>query len=258
MTFKKFGALLLAGAMMTGTLGVMSPTQAKAATSENTYTMKVPANVDIQKSGWNSLGNIQITGPVGSLKKVTVTATTINGFKLMDEVGTNSVSYIMKTAENGSEQKSFEFAAASINEDGGASQAFGVDVDDFAGKPVGTYTDTIRFTGTMSEGLAYSEADALGVEIANGNNSLYFHLEGLKSGTIDYTIEFNESSTDYMGNLQINGNVFTFTCGEVKFELDFSNKKYKFIQNNSNFEWMNIMHEKATGERDYWVNNLQP
>ena len=32
MTLKKFGALLLAGAMMTGTIGVMSPTQAKADT----------------------------------------------------------------------------------------------------------------------------------------------------------------------------------------------------------------------------------
>lgn len=41
MTLKKFGALLLAGAMMTGTLGVMSPTQAKAATPANTYTMTV-------------------------------------------------------------------------------------------------------------------------------------------------------------------------------------------------------------------------
>ena len=32
MRLKKFGALFLAGAMMTGTIGVMSPTQAKADT----------------------------------------------------------------------------------------------------------------------------------------------------------------------------------------------------------------------------------
>lgn len=149
MRLKKFGALLLAGAMMTGTIGVMSPTQAKAATPANTYTMKVPANVDIQNSGWNSLGNIQITGSVDSGKKVTVTAATTNDFALKN--GNNSVSYTLKKAENDTNATtSFEFDAASINAEGGASQAIGVDVADFAGKPAGNYTDTITFTGAIS------------------------------------------------------------------------------------------------------------
>lgn len=150
MTLKKFGALLLAGAMMTGTLGVMSPTQAKAAAPANTYTMEVPANVDIQKSGWNALGDIKITGSVDTGKKVTVTASTTNNFALKN--GNNSVSYTLKKAENDTNTTtSFEFDAASIKAEGGASQTIGVDVEDFAGTPAGTYTDTITFTGTMSE-----------------------------------------------------------------------------------------------------------
>lgn len=149
MRLKKFGALLLAGAMMTGTIGVMSPTQAKA-TETNTYTMTVPADTAIQSAGWNLLGNIAITGTVDTGKKVTVTAETRNSFALKSEAG-GSVSYTMKTASNDTESKtSFEFDAASINE-GSASQAIGVDVEDFSGKAAGTYTDTITFTGTMSD-----------------------------------------------------------------------------------------------------------
>lgn len=148
MRLKKFGALLLAGAMMTGTIGVMSPTQAKAAET-NTYTMTVPADTAIQSAGWKSLGNITITGTVDTGKKVTVTAETRNSFALKS--GDNSVSYTIKTASTDEEAKtSFEFDAASINE-GRASQTIGVDVDDFSGKAAGTYTDTITFTGTMSD-----------------------------------------------------------------------------------------------------------
>ena len=151
MTLKKFGALLLAGAMMTGTLGVMSPTQAKAATPANTYTMTVPADMDIQNSGWNSLGNIEITGKIDEAKKVTVTATTANHFALTSEVG-GSVAYTLKKAETDTAATtSFEFDAASINAEGGASQTIGVDVADFSGKAAGAYTATITFTGTMSE-----------------------------------------------------------------------------------------------------------
>lgn len=149
MRLKKFGALLVAGAMMTGTIGVMSPTQARAAET-NTYIMTVPADTAIQSAGWNSLGNIQVTGTVDTGKKVTVTATTTNNFALKS--GDNSVSYTMKTAyEDEAAKTSFEFDAASINAAGGASQAIGIDVTNFSGKPAGTYTDTITFTGKMSD-----------------------------------------------------------------------------------------------------------
>lgn len=148
MRLKKFGALLVAGAMMTGTIGVMSPTQAKA-TETNTYTMTVPADTAIRSAGWNSFGNITITGTVDTGKKVTVTAETTNNFALKS--GDNSVSYTMKTASTDEEAKtSFEFDAASINA-GSASQAIGVDVENFSGKAAGTYMDTITFTGTMSD-----------------------------------------------------------------------------------------------------------
>lgn len=256
MTLKKFGALLLAGAMMTGTIGVMSPTQVKAVTPANTYTMTVPANVNIQNSGWNALGDIKITGPVDTGKKVTVTASTTNNFALKN--GDNSVSYTLKKAANDTNTTtSFEFDAASINTEDGASQAIGVDVEDFAGTPAGTYTDTIQFTGTMSEGLLWSDNELMEVSLKTNDNkyALIFKLYGLKGGDIIYTKRTNGAPTSKHATLQISGNVFTFICDDVEFELDFSNRKYKFIKNDSEYNWVYIVHGKANGESDYWVKN---
>lgn len=266
MTLKKFGALLLAGAMMTGTIGVMSPTQVKAATPASTYTMTVPANMDIEKSGWNSLSDIQISGSVDSIKKVTVTATTTNGFKLMDAAG-NSVSYTMKTKENGSEQKSFEFDAASINE-GRASQTIGVYVEDFAGKPAGTYTDTIQFT---AEGLLWEEADCLYIELEDDTNNYVVILENI--GFCIYELN-NIAPCEINGDwenavpfdLKIDGNVFTLTSKDEKADFDitinFSNKdECRITRNASTYDLMCVYHQYRTGGGYYLVgngNNLEP
>lgn len=178
MRLKKMCALLLAGVMMVGGRGVMSPMQVKAATSSNVYTMTVPADMAIQNSGWNSLGNIGITGPVDSNKKVTVTATTANGFALKS--GENSVSYTMKTASTDTAAKtSFEFDAASINAAAGASQAIGVDVEDFSGKAAGTYTDTITFTGVMSDtGSGTGGETEVSADAILGDGMVTLEMEG--------------------------------------------------------------------------------
>lgn len=249
MRLKKFGALLLAGAMMTGTIGVMSPTQAKAATLANTYTMKVPANVDIQNSGWNSLGNIQITGSVDSGKKVTVTAATTNDFALKN--GNNSVSYTLKKAENDTNATtSFEFDAASINAEGGASQAIGVDVADFAGKPAGNYTDTITFTGTMDAGSSSGGGTGSGEKtpgdiLTCDNLEISFVLcsaERFKSKLINnhngtftfqyYRCEDNGKETDVDTEdnyASLEGNIYEQTLGVYTLKIYIENKTYEWI-----------------------------
>ena len=264
MTLKKFGALLLAGAMMTGTIGVMSPTQAKAATPANTYTMTVPADMDIQNSGWNPLGNIKITGSIDDAKTVTVTATTAHNFALTSEAD-ESVSYTLKKAETDTAATtSFKFDAASINAEGRASQTIGVDVEDFAEKPAGNYTDTITFTGKMSEVLAWSENDLLRVdfEVNNHEYTLGFVLYELKSGTIKYQKDWEEDEApkheEKEATLQISGNVFTFTCEDVNFTLDFSNKTYS-IQGDSSCKFTHIAHvESSTGTLNEWLGTLRP
>ena len=270
MRLKKFGALFLAGAMMTGTIGVMSPTQVKAVTPANTYTMKVPADVNIKNPGWNSLGKIEITGTVNTGKKVTVTAETTNHFALKS--GENSVSYTMKTKEDGSAQTSFEFDAASINTEGGASQAIGVDVGDLAETPAGTYTDTIQFTGKMSEALAWSEADCLRIELEDDTYNYFVFLENIgsvkknnniapckKHNKADGTSHENDEGALF--DLKIDGNVFTLTSKDKKADFDitinFSKKEEcKITRNSETYKLLSVFHQYRTGAGYFLVNNF--
>ena len=184
-------------------------------------------------------------GPVDSNKKETVTAATTNNFALKN--GDNSVSYTLKKAENDTNATtSFEFDAASINAEGGASQAIGVDVEDFAGTPAGTYTDTIQFKGTMTEKLFWTENDKLRVSLRDNNRNYYnFRLVGnLKSGTIKYqksNLDDSNTFEEKDAELNISGNVFTFSCAEVSFKLDFSKQSYAIIGGDS-FMWDVITH----------------
>ena len=192
MGLKKFGALLVAGAMMTGTIGVMSPTQARA-TETNTYTMTVPADTAIQSAGWNSLGNITITGHVDTGKKVTVTAETTNNFALKS--GDNRVSYTMKTASTDEDAKtSFEFDAASINTEGGASQAIGVDVGDLAETPAGIYTDTIKFTGEMSSAGGGSSDTPTASDMFADGAQVYITIDTNDTQRYSFGFRYNEGS----------------------------------------------------------------
>ena len=42
--------------------------------------------------------------------------------------------------------------------------------------------------------------------------------------------------------LNISGNVFTFSCDEVQFKLDFSKRSYAIIGGDSSFKWDRITH----------------
>lgn len=229
MRLKKFGALLMAGAMLTGTIGGMSPTQAKAAET-NTYTMTEPADTTIQSAGWNSLGNIAITGTVDTGKKVTVTAETTNNFALKS--GDNSVSYTMKTASADEEAKtSFEFDASSINV-GSASQTIGVDVENFSGKPAGTYTDTITFTGTMSDAGStggtsqasdvFNEGAQVEVRLFGENAHYCFFLKYENNTYSCYKVTADgNDATDYFASY------CTAERNEQLFEFDFATARTK-------------------------------
>lgn len=254
MRLKKFGALFLAGAMMTGTIGVMSPTQVKAVTPANTYTMSVPANVPITSSGWNSLGNItvsKVSGDIDTGKKVTVKATSgEDGFVLKSEK--DSVPYTLKkVVEEGKvEATSFEFDAASINVAGGASQAIGVDVEDFAGKPAGNYTDTITFTGTMDAGSSSGGGTGSGEKtpediLTCDNLEISFVLcsaERFKSKLINnhngtftfqyYRCEDNGKETDVDTEdnyASLENNVYEQTLGVYTLKINIEDKTYEWI-----------------------------
>ena len=108
------------------------------------YTITIPATFDIKNSGWNEIGDISASGTLKDGKKLVVSAASENGWALKS--GENSVGYTMKNAET-------DTAAADTWEftDLPASQKIGVDVDEYRGKPAGSYTDTVTFTASVED-----------------------------------------------------------------------------------------------------------
>lgn len=153
MRLKNFTALVLSGAMIIGTVGMMEPLSVKASAltpqHNNTYTLTVPEKMDIKNSGWNELGTIGLSGDVDESKKVTVVAAGTNEFNLVDTTNAeNKIHYTVKASDEGEEQTSFEFKGDDIN--AGAEQKIGIYVEKYADKAAGTYEGTINYTATMS------------------------------------------------------------------------------------------------------------
>lgn len=147
MRLKQKVALLLAGIVTIGSVGFMNPVEVKAATN-NSFTITVPANVNIYNNGWNSIGTVNVAGTIATDKKITVSIATANDFKLKNE--TNEVAYTIKKTSNAAAAiTSLDFAANDVNATGGASQSIGAYVESFTGKPAGNYTDTITFTAKL-------------------------------------------------------------------------------------------------------------
>lgn len=122
---------------------IIASAEPDAVTSD--YTLTIPATLNVENVGWNSIGNISATGTLESGKKLTVTAASTNSWALKS--GENSVSY---TLNNGSDTKgdaatSWDFTSLP------ASQAIGIDVSDYSEKPAGTYTDTVTFTAKVED-----------------------------------------------------------------------------------------------------------
>ena len=121
------------------------------------YTLSVPSDTGISKSGWNSLGNITASyGGTNSgfdsskklVVKATSTHTTTTGFYLASTTTgvTDTISYYVATGENDSAATTtFEFTADEINATGGTSKPIGVSVEDYSSKSAGDYEDEITY-----------------------------------------------------------------------------------------------------------------
>ncbi|MBE6872805.1 MAG: hypothetical protein E7493_02695 [Ruminococcus albus] len=108
------------------------------------YTLTIPATFNIKNSGWNEIGDISASGTLEDGKKLVVSAESENGWALKS--GENSVGYTMKNAETDTDAAdTWEFTNLP------ASQKIGVDVEEYRGKPAGSYTDTVTFTASVED-----------------------------------------------------------------------------------------------------------
>ena len=116
------------------------------------YTITIPASFDIKNSGWNEIGEIKAGGTLEEGKKLVVTATSANDWALKS--GENEVGYEMMNYEDDSAPAtSWEFT------DLPESQSIGINVEDYSGKPAGSYTDTVTFTASVTIDNPYAAAN---------------------------------------------------------------------------------------------------
>ena len=165
----------------------------KEPTVDELYLVTIPATLTVDNSGWNALGTgikVEKAPKAGTTdtfldfdpaKKVTITATSANEWKLKSDETTKTVGYTLKSASTDTAAvTTWDFLANEITQDGTTKTA-GIDVnaDDYDAAPAGTYTDKITFTISV-EDAAYvpktftslSDGDILRVgdtlEVASG------------------------------------------------------------------------------------------
>lgn len=126
---------------------------AAPAPASSTYTLTIPSTVALANAGWNAADGISAVGSLASGKKLTVTAASGDEFALVSEG--NKVAY--RLAETGDTNTTYAGATAKTKWEFTAlsqtatTQPMGVGLEDYSGKPAGTYTDTVNFTAEVED-----------------------------------------------------------------------------------------------------------
>lgn len=197
MTTRKITALVIMGALIaalsattafadyktTLTLTLSGGSAVSDPTYDEAYTLTVPESLRIANSGWNAMDSMTVKYSGSSTgfdpaKKLVVTATSTNSFKLTASGISDTISYFLATGQNDtSATTSFTFTAAQIT--AGAEQTLGVNVEDFSTKSNGTYTDEITYTvevqSTTSSLLSLTVTDH---DNLYGGNKTFYYAEG--------------------------------------------------------------------------------
>ena len=147
MKLKKLASLALAGALTLGLLPALSSPALAADGDTSTYTLTIPSTLTVANSGWNATDGISATGTLASGKKLTVTASSVNSFKLKS--GDNSVGYKLATASTDTEATT-SWTFDSLNSTA-TKKDMGIIVEDYSTKPAGTYQDTVTFTAKVED-----------------------------------------------------------------------------------------------------------
>ena len=145
---KRIFSLALAGALTMGLLPAFS-SPALAAGGDTSYTLTIPSTLTVSGSGWNATDGISATGTLADGKKLTVTASSVNSFKLKS--GNNEVGYTLATASTDTAATtSWEFTELSST---ATKKDMGIIVEDYSSMPAGTYQDTVTFTASVEDNL---------------------------------------------------------------------------------------------------------
>lgn len=199
---KSLFAIALSGVVLTG----MTPgTTLKSYAADNStdYVLTIPATLDVQSVGWNATDGLAAQVKSGdtfsATKKLSVTASSANNWTLKS--GDNSVGYTLTTASGGSQTTTWVFSADELNTSGGTTKAMGIVVDDYSGKPAGTYQDTVTFTASLVD----ASIPVSDITINNApTEALFVNSTGTLTATVlpndatDRTVTWSSSDPDYV------------------------------------------------------------
>ena len=199
---KSLFAMALTGAVLTG---MMPGTTLKSYAADNStdYVLTIPATLDVQQAGWNATDGLAAQVKSGdtfsATKKLSVTASSANNWTLKS--GDNSVGYTLTTASGGSQTTTWVFSADELNTSGGTTKAMGIVVDDYSGKPAGTYQDIVTFTASLVD----ASIPVSDITINNApTEALYVNSTGTLTATVspsnatDQTVTWSSSDPDYV------------------------------------------------------------
>ena len=199
---KSLFAIALSGTVLTG---MMPGTTLKSYAADNStdYVLTIPATLDVQSVGWNATDGLAAQVKSGdtfsATKKLSVTASSANNWTLKS--GDNSVGYTLTTASGGSQTTTWVFSADELNTSGGTTKAMGIVVDDYSGKPAGTYQDTVTFTASLVD----ASIPVSDITINNApTEALYVNSTGTLTATVspsnatDQTVTWTSSDPDYV------------------------------------------------------------
>lgn len=128
--------------------GTKSSTCAVTVTPPSTYTVTIPATLDVKNAGWNATDGISATGALNSGKKLTVTASSDGEFALVNQSdNTQKVSYkLAATSADTEATTSWKFTELSST---ATTKPMGIIVEDYSSMPAGTYQDIVTFTASV-------------------------------------------------------------------------------------------------------------
>ena len=140
------------------------------------YTITIPATLKVADAGWNDAGGITAKGEIAEDKKLTVTATSANEWKLTKTGQQETIAY--KLAESGdstttyagaTEKTVWDFSVDELAKQGGTNKTMGAVVEEYINKPAGDYADTVTFTAEIRSLLNTITIDGTELIYADGD-----------------------------------------------------------------------------------------
>ena len=186
------------------------------------YTLIIPATLAVANSGWNSIGDLTATGTLAQGKKLNVTATSENSWKLTS--GENTVAYKLcgeteksKTYAEATDTTSLDISKESLEQTGGFSVPIGIVVDDYSTKPAGDYSDTVTFTAAVE--VVKTSAETPDIAQADCTFSPSNGTSTLSNANITTAMEYSADNGTTWTDVTSAGSIASLAAGTVQIRV---------------------------------------